>query len=531
MLQNAMEGCGGVAAATACTEAFRLIMRFGVVDKSSIVRIAAARCLKTFANVGGPGLGGADLDSSASTCVKAFNDPTSAVRDAFAEALGAVLALGMNPEAQVQLRGKGQLASAKKLEDGLQRHLVSPFVKASGIRSRDVRISLTLAWVSFLQAILLKYLHPDSELQDFTSQVMDMLRVDTSVDAQALLQSPYSSAPMKVAALRTLSYTLKTLEEVPMEFREVLDDTVVAAQSHPSQMVRVETALTLRALAEVDPTCVSGLVSYGVTMLSALRESVSFDKGNTFKLDLDSLHGQATLLAALVSISPKLPLGYPARLPHSVLEVSQKMLTVSNRNPGAATVEKEAGWLLLASVLASIPKEELEDHTFDILALWAPLFSGNPELENRQTGDLASKICVWAAAIEALTAFVRCFLSPKALNYKILLQPVLVYLSSALSYISFIAAKDLPGTKAALDVFIIRTLIAFQSLSDPMAYESDHHKLLQLCTGPFRNPSAYEESSCLRLLLDKEMLGWGHGFLEGTGLRMSFVLFRVGKMV
>lgn len=70
MLQNAMEGCGGVAAATACTEAFRLIMRFGVVDKSSIVRIAAARCLKTFANVGGPGLGGADLDSSASTCVK-----------------------------------------------------------------------------------------------------------------------------------------------------------------------------------------------------------------------------------------------------------------------------------------------------------------------------------------------------------------------------------------------------------------------------------------------------------------------------
>lgn len=52
-------------------------------------------------------------------------------------------------------------------------------------------------------------------------------------------------------------------------------------------------------------------------------------------------------------------------------------------------------------------------------------------------------------------------------------------------------------------MFIIRTLIAFQSLSDPMAYESDHHKLLQLCTGPFRNPSAYEESSCLRLLLDK----------------------------
>lgn len=50
---------------------------------------------------------------------------------------------------------------------------------------------LHLCSVGFLnykfQAILLRYLHPDSELQDFTSQVMDMLRVDTSVDAQALV--------------------------------------------------------------------------------------------------------------------------------------------------------------------------------------------------------------------------------------------------------------------------------------------------------------------------------------------------------
>ncbi|KAL2926686.1 Protein SWEETIE [Bienertia sinuspersici] len=314
MLQNAMEGCGGSAAATAYTEAFRLIMRVGVVDKSSIVRIAAARCLKTFANVGGPGLGAAELDSSASTC--AFNDPVSSVRDAFAEALGAVLALGMNPDAQVQLRGKGHLVSAKKLEDGLQKHLVSPFVKACGVRSRDVRICLTLAWVSFLQAILLKYAHPDTELQDFTSQVMDMLRVDTSIDAQALacvlyilrvglvdqmteptqrsfiailgkqLQSPDSGSPMKVAALRTLSYTLKTLGEVPTEFREVLDDTVVAALSNSSQMVRVEAALTLQALAEVDPTCVSGLVSYGVTMLTALREALHLTRGTPLKWTL-----------------------------------------------------------------------------------------------------------------------------------------------------------------------------------------------------------------------------------------------------
>ena len=42
--------------------------------------------------------------------------------------------------------------------------------------------------------------------------------------------------------------------------------------------MRIEAAVTLRTLAEVDPTCVGGLTSYGVTTLTALRENVSFGK-------------------------------------------------------------------------------------------------------------------------------------------------------------------------------------------------------------------------------------------------------------
>lgn len=38
-----------------------------------------------------------------------------------------------------------------------------------------------------LQAIRLKYLHPDSELQNFALQVMEMLRAETSVNAHALV--------------------------------------------------------------------------------------------------------------------------------------------------------------------------------------------------------------------------------------------------------------------------------------------------------------------------------------------------------
>ncbi|XP_050123637.1 protein SWEETIE-like isoform X1 [Malus sylvestris] len=532
MLQNALEGSSGNAAASAYTEAFRLIMRFAVGDKSFLVRIAAARCLKAFAIIGGPGLGVGELDSSASYCVKALEDPVSSVRDAFAEALGSLLALGMNPHAQVQPRGKGPFPPAKKLEGGLHRHLALPFTKV-GARSKDVRVGITLSWVFFLQAIRLKYMHPDSELQNYAIQVMEMLCSDNSVDAHALacvlyilrvgvtdqmaeptqrsflgflgnqLMSLDASPSMKIAALRTASYTLKTLGEVPVDFKEVLDNTVVAAVSHSSQLVRIEAALTLRALAEVDPTCVGGLISYGVTMLNALRENVAYEKGSTLQLELDSLHGQATVLAALVSISPKLPLGFPARLPRSILEVSKKMLNVSSRNPMAATIEKEAGWLLLSSLLASMPKEELEDQVFDILSLWASLFTGNPDDETNQTGDLTSRIRMWSAAVDALTAFLRCFLSPNDGNNGIFLQPVLVYLSRALSYISLIAAKQLPNVKPALDIFIIRTLIAYQSLPDPTAYKNDHPMVLQICTSPFIEASGCEESTCLRFLLDK----------------------------
>lgn len=70
MLRNALEGSGGNGSIPAYAEAFRIIMKLGVVDKSFIVRKAAARCLKAFANIGGPGLGAGELDNSASHCVK-----------------------------------------------------------------------------------------------------------------------------------------------------------------------------------------------------------------------------------------------------------------------------------------------------------------------------------------------------------------------------------------------------------------------------------------------------------------------------
>ncbi|XP_047954484.1 protein SWEETIE [Salvia hispanica] len=530
MLHNALEGSDGSAASAAYTEAFRVIMRVGVGDKSPRVKIAAARCLKAFANIGGPGLGIGELENCLSYCVKALEDPVKPVRDAFADALGALLALGMNPDAQVQPKGKG--TTPKKLEGGLQKHLAVPFSKVSGPRLKDVRIGISLSWVCFLQAMCLKYLHPDSELQNYAVLVMDMLRSDTSVDAQALacvlyivrvgmidqmsepiqrgfsvflakqLLSSDSTPSMRVAALRTLSYVLKTLGEVPHEFKEVLDDTVVAALSHNSALVRVEAALTIRMLAEVDPSCVGGLISYAMTMLSAARENVSFQKVSNFKRELDSLHGLAAVLASLVSTSPKLPLGYPTRLPKSILDVCKKMLMKSSRNPIAASVEKEAGWNLLSSLLTSVSKEELHDQVFDILALWASTFSVNTKNPMNQVQDRTSEIGVWSAAIDALMSCIKCFLSSDPVD-TILLQPVLLYLNGALSIVSQLAGKERGGVSSSMDVFIVRVLSAYQALSDPSLYESDHASIIQICTTPFREASRCDESSCLRMLLDK----------------------------
>lgn len=56
------------------------------------------------------------------------------------------------------------------------------------------------------------------------------------------------------------------------------------------------------------------------------------------------------------------------RLLQSVLDVLKKMLLQSSPNPVAHTVEKQAGWSLLSSLLASMPKEvEYIPFVFDSL--------------------------------------------------------------------------------------------------------------------------------------------------------------------
>ncbi|BBN09583.1 HEAT repeat-containing protein 5 [Marchantia polymorpha subsp. ruderalis] len=534
LLQDALEGSGGGGAVTAYTEALRIIMKLGATDKSAVVRAAAAGCLRAFAVAGGQGLGVGGLENCATVCLKALEDSAQPVRDGFAAALGALLALGLNPQSQAQPKGRGPSPPLKTIDGGVQKHLVTPFVKASGQNYKEIRVGLTMAWVAFLQGMRLNYMHNDVELQEFAMEAIKMLTLSSDTHAQACvlfclrvgiieqmgepaqkgltdhlikqLSTPEINSGMLVVILRSLAHLLSTLGEVSVASRETLDNSLVGMLSNSSMAVRVEAALALRALAEVDASSANNLLSCGLTTLRALRETVSVEKGDRLKLELDSLHGQAAMLAALITAVPKLVLGVPSRLPQSVWDVAKLMVSQDNGNPSSMGAEKEAGWMLIASILSSMPKEELEERKLEILVLWSNEFGGNVEDHLKKAESmLGVHLSGWSAAVEALAAFVKSFVFPNmsVTEEGILLQPIIGYLSGALAYLTSSALQQAPAAlKPAVNLFTIRTLRAFQALPDPFSYKDDHPALMGICTAPFRDAASCGASSCLRQLLD-----------------------------
>lgn len=538
LLQDALEGSGGGGSVSAYSEALRVVLRIGAVDKSAIVKATAAGCLRAFALAGAPGIGAGGLESCCALCVKTLEDPSESVRNAYASALGSLLALGLNPDAQIQPRGRVQTSPAKTVEGGIQKHLIGPFMRASGPLYREVRVGLTMAWVAFLQGMHSTYGHSDLELQNYALQAMSMLTFNSKLQIDSHCQACViyilrvgvveqmsepaqkefltlmtkqlsladTSSSMLVVILRTISHLLVVLGEVPSAAREALENTLVVTLSNPTMAVRVETALTIRELTEVDPFCANSLMSFGVTTIRALRETVVIEKGDRLKHELESLHGQALMLGAILAASPKLPLGVPSRLPAAIFEVAKRLVLENGRNVLSVGMEKEAGWLLIAAIVSSMTNEEMQEQEFDIIALWTVPFGGNCEVRLKKAeGNLRAEICGWTAAVEALTAFVTSYVVPNLSTKKegILLQPVLGYLNGALAYISSATLQQVASDlKQAVDTFLMRTLMAYYALPDSFSYKSDHNALLGICTAPFRDPALWGESSSLRQLLD-----------------------------
>lgn len=177
------------------------------------------------------------------------------------------------------------------------------------------------------------------------------------------------------------------------------------------------------------------------------------------------------------------------------------------RNPVATNGEREVGWLLIAALVASMSKDELEEHAIGLLALWAIPFGGNSaERVKKVDPALQSEIATWVAAMDALGAFIRHCIAPlvsrNAPNSATLLQPVLGYLSGALQYLCSPVLQDAAALRPGMEQLTIWTFDAYRALPDANLYRIDHVPLLSICTLPFRNASSTPSSSCLRTLLN-----------------------------
>lgn len=537
LLQDALHGLGSGLANVAYAEALKVIQKSGTSDKAASVREVAAGCTREFALSGAPGLSAGGLESCAALCVKALEDPAQSVRDGFGAALGALLALGLNPEAQIPpSKGKGSSTPPKSMEGGLQKYLIVPFAKGPGPKVKDIRIGITIAWVAFLQRMHLTYGHSDFELQNYGMQALAMLapspkaasdphavacvlyiirvgvveQMGESAQKDLLkqltkqLSSAECSPSMLAVVLRIISHLLVTLGEITFDARSALDSALLDLLSHGSAAVRVEAALTLRSLAEVDPVCVNNLMSCGLTTLLAMLDILALEKGDRLKTDLDMLHGQSAMLAALLVGSAKLLLGIPLRLPSAILDLGRKMIFQLGRKSIEA---KEAGWTLVGAFVLSMPTEALEEYEHELVFLWMVDFGDRAENQLKKAeANLAAELEGWSAAVDALRAFIKSYVAPRlsASRNTGLVKAIIGFLSRALLYLSSPLLQQAPtAAKAAVDKFTLNTLRAFQAVPDPALYKSDHSALVTICMQPFKDASSCVASSCLRRLLDQ----------------------------
>ncbi|GJP80955.1 hypothetical protein CLOP_g11146 [Closterium sp. NIES-67] len=548
LLLAAVEVMKGAGPTSAYTDAVRALSGYGVRDRSALVRETTAHCIRALAVTGGPGLAGGALDSMAQLCVKAVDDPAQAVRDAFSAALGAVVALGLNPSAQIIPRGKASAAPPKPMDNAIQKYLTTPFVRAPASRSKEIRLAIAMAWVALLQGLRTQYGVADMDLVPYGMQALALLpayarSIDSQAQACALyvlqvglveqmgeeaqreftrtlthqLTASDMGPHMLVAALRTLSHLLTTLGEVTQAAREALDYGLLATLSNPSPAVRVEAARTIKVLAQVDASRAHSFILSGFTALRALRETMNTEKGDRLKVTLDSLHGQALMLSALLVLGPKLPLGLPSSLSLSILDMAQQMVLSPGQLPAAAAADHEAGWILIASLLLSMPKEEVARREVEFLALWTMPFGGScaDRVKRIDAASLPGELNCWSAAMDALRAFIVSYVVPNLATPSVAdtINPIMGYLSGALTYIaSSTLGEASSSVKQHAELFIVRTLNTFLSLPDPALYRHLHPMLIDICTAPFRETASYPSSSLLRTLLEPSDANLGPWF-------------------
>jgi hypothetical protein len=88
------------------------------------------------------------------------------------------------------------------------------------------------------------------------------------------------------------------------------------------------------------------------------------------KTCMNSMHGYALAVAALLVAAAKLPLGVPSRLPLSAFWIAKRLVcTPHGHTEASRAVEREAGYVLLGALCSCLHGDVLRERNADVLQM------------------------------------------------------------------------------------------------------------------------------------------------------------------
>ncbi|XP_035692964.1 HEAT repeat-containing protein 5B-like [Branchiostoma floridae] len=437
-LEKILMGLGS-AAASQHKDIYK-VARGCLVDRSLVVRVAAAKCLTQLVNEA-PFMYTSELDRVASLCFQAMDGSNYDVRCAVARLLGVTMAAPFTPKATTGKMKKPSLDDVfSVLSSGFLRG-GSGFLKGGGgellkggeVR-REVRVGVTQAHVVFVMTLGGPWL--ERNMSVFLTHILDLLAspkaTPTHVDAvysrkcvsfmlravlgkllgekaqiaaarelcqfvskqMAVVDDASSKAESDgrgaadisntqhslVCALQELGSLLQSLQTcaAPLvtEANSSIIEPVISVLLHPSIAARLAAAWCLRCIAVALPSQMTPLIDRCA------------DRMNTLKSSPEAVSGYSYALAALIGGVHQCPLGIPHSKGKLVFSIAEELLRTATQNSRMSMQRTQAGWLLLGALMTLGPPS-VKPHVPRMLLLWRNAFPrSKQELEGEKArGD------------------------------------------------------------------------------------------------------------------------------------------------
>ncbi|KAK9820084.1 hypothetical protein WJX72_005985 [[Myrmecia] bisecta] len=520
------------------TEALKAAERSAKDPGYAHIRAAAAAVYRAVARAGGAALwawGGSACEEAVRICIAALDDPSRAVAEAFAIALGEIAAAGKSNPALDAVRALDKKASKKA---ALEKLLADLFTNCLACVLYVLRVGVIEQLGESGQRLMLERL---------TALVASVLG---------------SHVPLAVVTLEAMGLLLEVLGEVQLEMLSQLEEPVGWKLAADHSCLRSQAACVLAAMAVAEPSSAARLLEAHLTKLSLAAAKLAslagpygaqnphpeplntggpgtprgLNAGDKDKLKpaMDLVHGCSLGTAALLVASTRLPLGVPTNLILDALDLAQRLICKpESQRASGWSVEREAGYIVLGALCISLPAEIMEERRMTLLDLWQPALSPESALQldlkkylttSVAGGEAIMAMEMWwrAAALEALLAFVKGPLAQarRSESTKLqraigtLLQPTLDAVCSAPSLQDPNKGKGGPAGifAGAAALLQLRLLEVFLALPNANAFAPEHEALSKLCARPVRGSSASASpgaasavaSSTLRQLLNKQ---------------------------